>query len=209
MKTKSEKGELSNISIRAVNKPTQKDMHVKIGSVLDEIREKVDLFDFVSQYTTLELVRDKYIGTCPLHINSKKLFFLNKNRLFFHCLECKAGGDIFSFVMKKERMTLPESVLHLAKKLDIKGRPEFYRKEFGEIISFMYSSSLRINRRLYLIHESLEDTFAAWLNGEVSDGKLALCMNEELDRLFDLFEMHLSKSTDFFGEHYIQINDLF
>lgn len=81
----------------------------------DEIRQRVDLVDFISRYTALKRSGRTFKGLCPFHNERTPSFTVDPDRASWHCWGgCSTGGDIFAFVMKAESLTFPEAAERLA-----------------------------------------------------------------------------------------------
>lgn len=87
--------------------------------VLHQIREKVDLIEIVSRYVTLTKAGQNFKGLCPFHSEKTPSFSVNPQKQLFHCFGCKAGGDVFAFLMKKEGLTFPEALAEMARQTGI------------------------------------------------------------------------------------------
>lgn len=83
-------------------------------TVLDEIRDRMDIVALVGEYVTLKKSGQNYKGICPFHKEKTPSFNVSPARSTFHCFGCGAGGNVFGFVMRMEAMDFPEAVRHLA-----------------------------------------------------------------------------------------------
>ena len=79
-----------------------------------EVAERISIVDVVSEYVQLRRSGANYLGLCPFHAEKTPSFNVNPAREIFHCFGCGTGGNIFSFVMKIEGLSFPESVKMLA-----------------------------------------------------------------------------------------------
>ncbi len=82
---------------------------------IDQVRLASDIADVVSGYVTLKKRGKNYFGLCPFHQEKTASFSVNPDLQIFHCFGCGAGGNVFTFVMRVESLTFPESVRLLAK----------------------------------------------------------------------------------------------
>lgn len=78
-----------------------------------------DIVEVVSQYLPLKRAGRNYKALCPFHSEKTPSFNVSPDKQIFHCFGCGAGGDVISFVMRKENMTFPEAVRHLARRANI------------------------------------------------------------------------------------------
>lgn len=63
------------------------------------IKENIHLTDVISEYTTLKRYGPVLKGLCPLHHESNPSFVVYERTHSFYCYGCKAGGDIFDFMI--------------------------------------------------------------------------------------------------------------
>lgn len=82
---------------------------------IDQVRLASDIADVVSGYVTLKKRGKNYFGLCPFHPEKTASFSVNPDLQIFHCFGCGAGGNVFTFIMRVESLTFPESVRLLAK----------------------------------------------------------------------------------------------
>ncbi len=90
-------------------------------NVTDEIKERLDIVDIVSSTMTLRKSGTSYKGFCPFHPNSRTpAFAVFPGTQSWRCFgACAEGGDIFSFVMKKEGWDFKDALTHLAEKAGV------------------------------------------------------------------------------------------
>ena len=87
--------------------------------IIDQVRFASDVVDVVSGYLTLRRKGQNYFGLCPFHKEKTPSFSVNPELQIFHCFGCGVGGNVFTFIMKMEGMTFPESVKLLARQAGI------------------------------------------------------------------------------------------
>jgi len=85
-----------------------------------EIQRAVDIVDVIQGYMPLKRVGNRYKALCPFHHEKTPSFIVSPERQIFKCFGCNEGGDVFKFVMKKERVEFPEAVRMLAERVGIK-----------------------------------------------------------------------------------------
>lgn len=85
-----------------------------------EIKSRADIAEFIGQYTKLSRSGKTLKGLCPFHSEKHGSFFVYPEQQSWHCFgACGTGGDIFSFIMKKEGLSFAEAVERLADKYGI------------------------------------------------------------------------------------------
>jgi len=87
--------------------------------VIRSIRESCSIVDVISDYVSLKKTGINHRGLCPFHNEKTPSFFVNESRQSFHCFGCGEGGNVFTFLMKRENMSFPEAVRHLAQRCGI------------------------------------------------------------------------------------------
>lgn len=86
---------------------------------IEEVLDRNDIVDVISQYVQLKKKGANYWGLCPFHGEKTPSFSVNANQQFYHCFGCHAGGDAINFIQKVERMDFKESVIFLAERANL------------------------------------------------------------------------------------------
>jgi DNA primase len=88
---------------------------------IDEIKARLDIVDIVSEVVTLRKSGRNYTGFCPFHTNTKTpAFVVFPETQTWRCFgACADGGDLFSFVMKREGYDFKETLRSLAQKAGV------------------------------------------------------------------------------------------
>ncbi len=89
------------------------------NEVKDRVRSAVDIVDLVGSYLQLRRRAAQFVGLCPFHEDSNPSFTVNPARQTWRCWVCAKGGDVFSFLMEKERVTFGEALQLLADRAGI------------------------------------------------------------------------------------------
>ena len=87
--------------------------------IIDEIKNKNDIIDVISQYVVLKRSGRNFFGLCPFHKEKSPSFSVSPDKQIFHCFGCGVGGDIFRFISKIENISFRESIEILAEKSGI------------------------------------------------------------------------------------------
>lgn len=93
-------------------------------SVTDEIKSRLDIVDVVSETVQLRRSGRNYTGFCPFHQNTRTpAFVVFPETQTWRCFgACADGGDVFSFVMKKEGWDFKEALRNLAQRAGVQLR---------------------------------------------------------------------------------------
>jgi DNA primase len=88
-------------------------------NTLEDIKNRLDIVDFISEYINLKKAGQNWKGLCPFHAEKTPSFTVSPAKQIFHCFGCNTGGDIFSFLTKYENLTFPEALNVLAKRAGV------------------------------------------------------------------------------------------
>lgn len=83
---------------------------------LDELVERSDIVDAVSQYVQLTKKGGNLFGLCPFHNEKTPSFSVSPDKQIYHCFGCGKGGGVISFIMAIENLSFPDAVRFLAEK---------------------------------------------------------------------------------------------
>lgn len=89
-------------------------------SVINEIKDKTDILDIVSEYVKLEKRGRNYIGLCPFHDEKTPSFTVSEDKQICHCFGCKKGGNVFQFTQEIKGVSFVEAVKELGERVNIK-----------------------------------------------------------------------------------------
>lgn len=95
-------------------------MYLINDNVLDEIRDRADIVDLIGEYVDLKRSGSNYMGLCPFHSEKTPSFSVSPSKSIFKCFGCGVGGDVITFIMKRENLSFPEAVEFLADKYNVR-----------------------------------------------------------------------------------------
>ncbi len=93
-------------------------------SVVDEIKRRLDIVEFIGSYVPLQKAGRNFKALCPFHTEKTPSFIVFAETQSWHCFgACSTGGDIFGFAMRQENMTFSEALRFLAERAGVSLRP--------------------------------------------------------------------------------------
>ena len=87
--------------------------------LVEEIRERTDIVDLISQYVNLKKQGGSYVGLCPFHNEKTPSFSVNREKQIYHCFGCGAGGNAYTFIMEYDSVSFREAISALAERAGI------------------------------------------------------------------------------------------
>lgn len=88
-------------------------------TTIDEVKNRANLVDIVSEYVTLKRQGSGFSGCCPFHNEKTPSFHVREHEQYFHCFGCGKSGNIFSFLMEIKGLSFPEAIEELAQRYDV------------------------------------------------------------------------------------------
>ena len=100
-----------------------------IFGVKEEILNKTDIVDIISQYTKLKQDGRKYKGLSPFTLEKTPSFYVSPDKGVFYCFSSHQGGDIFTFIQKMEGVDFVGAIKIIAQKIGIDFNKFEYKKK--------------------------------------------------------------------------------
>ena len=100
--------------------------------IIEEVRQKNDIVDVVSQYVRLTRRGSTYFGLCPFHNEKTPSFSVTPGKQMYYCIGCGAGGNVYNFIMEYENYTFGEALKHLADRAGVELPKIEYSREVRE-----------------------------------------------------------------------------
>ena len=120
-----------------------------------EVRMRTDIVSLVSEYVRLRRTGKNYVGLCPFHEERTPSFTVDPDKQLFYCFGCGVGGNVFTFLMKKEGLSFSEDLEKLAQRAGVRLPPrtrhgdELRRKEYKKILDALEFAQGRFREMLY------------------------------------------------------------
>jgi DNA primase len=88
--------------------------------VVDDIKDRIDVVEFISEYVRLQKAGRNYKGLCPFHADTTPSFVVYPDGQRWYCFgACATGGDVFTFLMKRENLDFAEALRLLAQRAGV------------------------------------------------------------------------------------------
>src|SRR3990170_166226 len=87
--------------------------------ITSEIKAKLPVVDVVGETVVLKRAGSAYKGLCPFHAEKTPSFIVSPDRESWHCFGCGEGGDIFTFLMKRDGLDFREALSRLAERAGV------------------------------------------------------------------------------------------
>ncbi len=82
----------------------------------EDVKDKIDIVDYIGQYVRLRKSGNRYQGLCPFHADRKSpSFIIYPEQQSFHCFGCQAHGTVIDFVMRYFNWGFKEALDHLSR----------------------------------------------------------------------------------------------
>jgi len=156
------------------------------STVLNNIRNKVDIVEVISSYLPLTTRGKNYFGVCPFHDDHSPSMSVSKDKQIYTCFSCGATGNVFKFIQDYDHITFIESVKKCADmagiEIDLKNNDENKQtikfKELYDIYEISQkfyqnniNSSLGKKARDYLLAREITDK-------EIKKFEIGLSLND-------------------------------
>ena len=87
------------------------------NELINEIRNKIDIVEIVSNYVPLTQRGKNYFGVCPFHDDHSPSMSVSQEKQIYTCFSCGATGNVFTFVSEYEHINFFEAVKILGEKI--------------------------------------------------------------------------------------------
>jgi DNA primase len=102
-------------------------MHIAEDKIAD-IKNTADIIEIITDYVVLKKTGKNFVGLCPFHSEKTPSFTVSPEKQIFHCFGCGEGGNVFTFLMKKDGLSFPDAIRLVGKRYGIE-IPEKRHKE--------------------------------------------------------------------------------
>ena len=86
---------------------------------VQEIKDRLDLADLISEHIRLQKAGRDLKGLCPFHQEKTPSFYVSVEKQLWHCYGCGKGGDHFTFIQDIEHVDFRDALRLLAEKTGV------------------------------------------------------------------------------------------
>ncbi len=114
------------------------------SDIKEQVRSQTDIVALIGEAVALTPQRGgrEHVGLCCFHDDHNPSMRVYADRQSYRCWVCNAGGDCFSFVQEREKVSFPEALEILAKRAGIKLPERGFRKSDDGSRSQIYEALL-------------------------------------------------------------------
>ncbi|MBQ3061327.1 MAG: DNA primase [Lachnospiraceae bacterium] len=87
--------------------------------IIEEVMQKNDIVDVISQRVRLKKNGSNHMGLCPFHNEKSPSFSVSRTKQMYHCFGCGVGGNVYTFVMEYENYSFVEALKLLADRVGV------------------------------------------------------------------------------------------
>ena len=92
-------------------------------STVDEVKAKLDIVDVIGESVRLQKAGRYFKANCPFHTEKTPSFYVYPDRQSWHCFgACATGGDVITFISRKENLDFTGSLRLLAERAGVELR---------------------------------------------------------------------------------------
>jgi len=158
---------------------------------IQEVKEKADIVDVISEHIVLKKKGKEFVGICPFHDDTKPSMTVSPSKQFYYCFSCGAGGNSIKFLMEFTRANFSDVVLSLAKKNNI----NVENLEGPQVEA--YKKQLSRKEELYKILRVTKNWFKSQLNNSLGfEAMKYLTSKRNLsNKIIDNFELGFAPNS--------------
>jgi DNA primase len=86
---------------------------------VETLKQQADIVVVIQDYVSLKKSGANYKGLCPFHNEKTPSFNVNRDKGFFHCYGCSAGGDVIKFLELHDKIGFVDAVKQLAQRFGL------------------------------------------------------------------------------------------
>ncbi len=131
-----------------------------IEELVQQIKERLNIVDVVSEKVILKKNGSHYWGLCPFHKEKTPSFSVNPRLGIYKCFGCGEGGDALRFIMKTENRDFMDVITELAERFGLEMPARIHKEGSKELKDQMISACQKAAEyyNTYLLQDKSPDT---------------------------------------------------
>ena len=121
-------------------------------ATIQQIQNRIDIIDVVSNFVKLKKRGSNYLGLCPFHNEKTPSFTVSASKEIYKCFGCGKSGNTISFIMEHEKYNYVEALRWLANRYNV----DVEETEVSPEVRLIQQAS----ESLFIINEFARDFFA-------------------------------------------------
>ena len=128
----------------------------------DEVKERLDIVEVIGQYVpSLQRAGRNFKAPCPFHTEKTPSFVVFPERQSWRCFgACASGGDVFSFVMRMDKLGFSDALKQLAQRAGVTIPQRQVREEYQTLYRLMEAAAAFFQE---LLHSKRGEAARAYL----------------------------------------------
>ncbi|HAC65388.1 MAG TPA: DNA primase, partial [Cyanothece sp. UBA12306] len=86
---------------------------------IEEVKQKIDIYDVISDYVVLKKRGKDYVGLCPFHGEKTPSFSVSPTKQVYYCFGCAEGGNAIKFLMELGKQSFSDVIFDLARRYQV------------------------------------------------------------------------------------------
>ncbi|MCX7545077.1 DNA primase [Marinicella gelatinilytica] len=137
---------------------------------IDELLNRIDIYDVVAPRVTLKKAGKDYSGLCPFHNENTPSFTVSQQKQFFHCFGCGQSGSAIRFLMEFEGLDFVDAVKELAEQAGVEVPLKQVNKQQHRERTNLYAITEKVTR-IYQQHLKNNQKIIDYIKNRGIDGK--------------------------------------
>ena len=137
---------------------------------IDDLLNRIDIYDVVSPRVNLKKTGKDYSGLCPFHHENTPSFTVSQQKQFYHCFGCGESGSAIGFLMAFEGLDFVDAVKELAQQAGVDVPMQQVNKQRQHDRNNLYAITEKVTR-IYQQQLKNNTTIIDYLKSRGVDGQ--------------------------------------
>ncbi|QFP41665.1 DNA primase [Borrelia miyamotoi] len=177
---------------------------MEYSNLIDLIKKRVDIVDFIGEHVSLVKSGASYKGLCPFHAEKTPSFSITPSQGLFYCFGCKKGGNVITFLMDIDKLDYNAAIKSLCSRIgivydDIKRTTKIKDEEQDKaIVSTIYDLNYKLIKTFVFFFNNNHGVLSYIFNGrgisrEVIDLFNIGYLQQDIPNKFSFYDFLISR----------------